>query len=244
MKKVYILAAIAALITGALLYFYLQSLNAQTEVPTADIVIATTDIAPYTRISAEMLGVKTVEQGTQHPQSLTDPREAIGLVSSGMLVAGEALLSSKLKSIGESQDGLSLLVPDGMRAISVAVDGVSGIAGFLRQNDRVDVLVTIELPYTKDDGAEAFEMTTTLVAGNIRVLATGRDIADTLTEEGDPAGYELVTLLVTPQQAADVAFAMQEGRMTLVLRSVTDDQEKSVIDVDRKTMAEQRQTDI
>lgn len=237
MKKVYILAAIAALITAALLYFYLSDLAKKEVVPHSTVVIAAVDIPAYTKISAEQLTTMQIPSEFLHHQALRDPKEAIGLVSDGAIIAGETLLSGSLRTLGESNDGMSYLIPDGMRALTVEVDTMSGVAGYLRQNDRVDVLVTMgALPDDEAapaaDGEPKGRTATAVVAENIQVLAAGATIADK-NEDGAAAGYGSVTLLAAPDEARRIVFACQEGRLTLLLRSVTDEAQDHGEAIDR-----------
>ncbi|NLF80329.1 MAG: Flp pilus assembly protein CpaB, partial [Clostridia bacterium] len=160
--------------------------------------------------------------------------DAVGKICDGTTLAGEVLLSGKLKSIGESNDNLAYLVENGMRAVSVAVDSVSGVSGYIHNNDHVDVLVTIDVrdPQAQSQGSN--KVITTVVAEDIQVLAAGATIADTLTEDGaQSSSYNTVTLLADPETARQIVFAAQEGRITLILRSVTDQGKPGGSSIDR-----------
>lgn len=111
--------------------------------------------------------------------------------------------------------GLAPMIPEGMRAVSIRVDQVVGVSGFVLPGMRVDVLLTGSPPST--DGK-----ITVTVLQNIQVLSAGQTI------EPDARGHAInattVTLLVTPQQAEVLTLAANEGRVQLVLRNGTDQQ--------------------
>ena len=241
MKKVYLLAALMAFITAVLGYFYLQSLDKREVVQMTDVVVAKSDIPAYAVITEDMLAIDQVVQGDQHELAINDLTEAVGLVSESRIVAGEQLISDKLKSIGISSDGLSYLVENGMRAVSVAVDSVSGIGGFVRQNDCVDVMVTIDIEKNSENTAEDKEtdnvMTTMLVAENIKVLAVGTSVSACTEETG--CSYENIILMADPADAAKIIFAAAEGRICLLLRSVTDESNNDSRTVTRDSMGGQ-----
>lgn len=230
MKKVYLAAALFALIGAALVYFYLQSLDQRQEEPTFPTLLAAVDIPAFTRVSPEMLELRALPAAGRHRLAMSDPQEAVGLLSESPILAGEQLLSGQLAQLGDSAENLAYLLGPGERAVTVAVDNISGVAGFLRQNDRVDVLVTIDLPQPLPEVAEGAaqpqekrEMTTLLVAEDIMVLTTGSSLTEQVDEEGQPLSYATVTLCATPEEAQQIVFAAAEGRVTLLLRAVLDD---------------------
>jgi pilus assembly protein CpaB len=152
------------------------------------------------------------------PGAIADVKEAI---NRGLLVAvleNEPLTSTKLAS-PESGAGLSPVIPPGMRAMSVRVDDVIGVAGFIVPGSRVDVVVTIR---KEGDG-----MTRT-AASNVQVLVAGTRKDQGQTEEserdrrGNSKGETVVTLMVSPTDAERIALAQSEGEIMLVLRNPLD----------------------
>jgi pilus assembly protein CpaB len=128
------------------------------------------------------------------------------------VVAGEPVLASKLSSVG---GGLSVRVPETLRASSVDVNEVSGVSGFVLPGDRVDVLCTID---NAPGQGQNVAVTKTIIQ-NVEVLAAG---VKTKTNKNDPIKVQSVTLLVDPNQAEDLALGMHEGRIHLVLRNPVD----------------------
>jgi pilus assembly protein CpaB len=112
--------------------------------------------------------------------------------------------------------GLSSVIPPGMRAVSVAVNNVIGVAGFVLPGSRVDVLVT----GSPAGGGENSRMTTTVLQ-NILVISAGTKIQP--DARGQPENVPVVTMLVTPEQAEIMTLAANEGRIQLVLRNPTDE---------------------
>ena len=210
MRKIVIFALIAALCAGALLYFYLGNLEAQKEVKVEydSIVVAAVDIPAFTPITSDMVTFQQVPMGYAHPLAARTKEEVVGLVTESEIIAGEEMLPSKLKQFGETDSGLSYVVPEGMRAVTVAVDEVSGVAGFLQRGDYVDVIsytsTSYEMPTadqvqtgtteTTDPAQNAVSQSTTVIAAqNILVAAIGRSLSSSTssTEDQSTIGYIL-----------------------------------------------------
>ena len=238
MKKVVLFAVIAALCAGVLLYFYLGKLekSKQAKIEYDSVVVAAVDIPAFTPITGDMLTFKQVPMGYAHPLAAHALEEAVGLVTEREIIAGEELLPSELKQYGETDSGLSYIVPEGMRAVTVAVDEVSGIAGFLQRGDYVDVLsyttATVQSVTTEQaaDGTQqttqtAQSVSTTVVAAqNVRVAAVGMSLSKAaVAAEGEAVmGYNSVTLFLTPEDAMRVMQGTKSGVITLILRSSGD----------------------
>lgn len=125
--------------------------------------------------------------------------------------ANEPLMAGKLAGEGEGA-GLPVLIPDGMRAVSVSVSNVVAVAGFVIPGSRVDVLLTIR--------RENNEPQTRVFMQNMMVLASNQTLVQ--DEEGKPMQVGIVTLLVTPEQAEKLTLATQEGQIHLALRNRVD----------------------
>jgi pilus assembly protein CpaB len=125
----------------------------------------------------------------------------------------EPLLAGKLAA-KEEGGGLPIVIPEGMRGVSVKVDEVIGVAGFVLPGTRVDVLVTIN---PQNDAEEA---TTRVILQNVQVLTAGQTIQK--DAEGTPQTVTVITLLVSPEQAEELTLAATEGRIHLALRNTLD----------------------
>ena len=124
----------------------------------------------------------------------------------------EPITETKLAS-RESGAGLTPTIPIGMRAISVKVNEVVGVAGFVVPGTHVDVVATVD---------SQNEKTTRTVVSNLQVLAAGTRYDQQEAREGKPIPTTVVTLLVTPEDAERVTLASTDGRIILVLRNPLD----------------------
>jgi pilus assembly protein CpaB len=122
----------------------------------------------------------------------------------------------------EAGAGLPPIIPPGMRAVSVRVNDVVGVAGFVVQGTRVDVMVVLR------QGAESMAR---VVVNNVQVLAAGTNIDQTVARSGQAIPSTVVTLLVTPEDAAKISLASSEGQIMLTLRNPLD-----TADADPKTV--------
>ena len=145
------------------------------------------------------------------------PEEVVDRPVVSPILAGEPVLEGRLAARGSGM-GLAPLIPPGMRALSVRVNDVVGVAGFVLPGMRVDVLVTGRPPGKEDS-------VTSTVLENILVLSAGQTIqADA---KASSITVPAVTLLVDPAQAEILTLASTEGRIQLVLRNSTDQQKAS-----------------
>ena len=119
----------------------------------------------------------------------------------------EPILVPKISAEGQGAS-LAALLPDGMRATSVRINDVSGVAGFVTPNDSVDVLIT----RTATGGGQ---QVTDVLLKNKKVLAIGQDAKG---KEGQPVVAQTATLEVDPLEAQKLALAQQVGSLSLVLR--------------------------
>lgn len=138
------------------------------------------------------------------------------------IIAGEVVLNGKLTAKG-SGEGLTALIEPGMRAVSVQINEISGVSGFIQPGTRVDVLFT--RTFSNGDAA------TTTILQNVKVIAYGRQLDPAAKlEPRDAARPTVATLLVTQDQAQKLVLAQQRGRIQLVLRNGLDDEVNEVAD--------------
>ena len=152
----------------------------------------------------------------QVPGSFTEIEK---VVNRGVILAtaeNEPLTEAKLAAVG-SGAGLPPTIPEGMRAISVKVNEVIGVAGFVIPGTRVDVMVTVRRP-GNDNTSQ-----TRVVLSNVTVLTAGtRFDQERATAEGKAIPTSVVTLLLTPADAEKMTLASEEGRIMLALRNPLD----------------------
>jgi pilus assembly protein CpaB len=129
-------------------------------------------------------------------------------------VAENAPLLTTKMSTKDAGGGLPIIIRDGMRAVSVRVDEVIGVAGFVLPGTRVDVLLTL------DKGTSRPQSITKTLLQNVQTLAAGQSV--TRDKEGKPQTVTVITLLVSPDDAELLALAAKEGRLQLALRNTLD----------------------
>src|SRR5262249_39006882 len=142
--------------------------------------------------------------------AFSDPKEIVGRGLVLSVARHEPLLPSKLAGAGAGA-GLPPAIPDGMRALSVRVNDVIGVAGYGLPGTRVDVVATIEPNSNHPD------ITSKIVLTNVQVLAAGTKIEN--DQQGKPISVSVVTLLVNPVEAERLTMASTEGKIQLALRN-------------------------
>jgi pilus assembly protein CpaB len=206
-----VLAVVAGLVATVGVHKYVSMKTQVAKKPAVSVVVATMEIAPGTALSSSV--VKTVSW----PQELVPPgappnyesiKDRVVIVP---VSKGEPILMNKLAPEG-TLAGLGGLLKEGMRAISVRVDDVSGNAGFIKPGDHVDVLMSIPVPDGKKE--EHFSKT---ILQNIVVLSTGQ-IWEQKQEDQKPVVVKTVTLEVKPEQGEILDLASNQGKIRLALR--------------------------
>ena len=129
----------------------------------------------------------------------------------------QPLMAADLSGEGQNAS-IAALLPDGMRAATVSINDVSGVAGFVKPNDTVDVLITRQ-PIGGDGAAQGRQVTDVLLQ-NIRVIAMDQAAAS----NGQPAVSRTATLELTPIDAQKIALGQQLGQLSLVLRKPGEEQ--------------------
>jgi pilus assembly protein CpaB len=192
-------------------YQYLDGMpNRARAIETVPVVVASKDLTFGTKLDNEHLNLVQFPKDAIPRGTYASVDSVLGQTSKVFLVTGEPILASKLSSVG---GGLSVLVRPSMRAISVEVDQVTGVSGFVLPGDRVDVLVTVE------NAAGSNVAVTKTALQNAEVLAAGV----TTDEKGKRhITTQTVTLLVDPTGAEAVALGLAQGQIHLVLRNPVD----------------------
>ena len=219
LSKVLLAAGLVlGLVTAFFLYNYLESLQTPEEeaVPHTDVVMAESTIPAHTRISAEMLEVRSIPVEVAHPDSGQDISLFVGGIARSEIVKGEQILTSRVHT-EDMRATLSYRIPEDKRAISIPVGDVTGVSGYITPGDKVDVLLTIQ-----DEDINDGESTTYTLLQNIKVMAIGELPREVEDDEARPVGT--VTLEVYPEQAEVLAYANQHGSFHLTLRSPADEE--------------------
>jgi pilus assembly protein CpaB len=177
------------------------------------VVVAAKDVPPTVALARDQLKVHMWPADSTLAGKFSRPEELEGRVTAISLAAGEPVLENKLAPKGVIP-GLTALLPQDKRAMTVKVDEASGVAGFLNPDNRVDVVVTV------DKGDYNLDPISKVVLQNLRVLGIGQKIEKNLGEK--PQVVPTVTLEVTPTEGERLALAIREGAISLVLRNQQD----------------------
>jgi pilus assembly protein CpaB len=181
-----------------------------------DVVVTTNDLTFGVKLEKGMLRTARYPKDAVPSGAYSTVDSVVGQTTKVFMAAREPVTATKMSSRG---GGLSMLIRPSMRAVSMEVNQVSGVSGFVLPGDRVDVLVTV------DPHNYASNPVTNTLLQNIEVLAAGQK---TSQKDGAPMSVQSVTLLVDPQGAEKVAHAIHEGEIHLVLRNPEDTGEEKV----------------
>jgi pilus assembly protein CpaB len=197
---------------------------------TVPVAVAAIDIPFGTTIEPRHVAMIQMLEGTA-PQGVFPTAAAVeGKVARASIMQGEILLDGRFTEEGEGST-LSSIVAENMRAVSVRVNDVVGVAGFVLPGTRVDVILTGSP--TERGGTD----TAKVILENVQVLSAGRQ---TETDgRGTPQDVTVVTLLVTPVDAQRLALATTDGRIQLALRNPTDLERTDPASVSRERLFSQ-----
>ena len=233
-NKRLVIAVLAAITFGLIAAVSVKQylLSAQTFNRTNDVVVAKVEIPVGSRIIAEQLTV------AQFPMDVT-PQGAIAKVDENLIgrvaitaiAPRDPVTENKLAPIGAA-GGLSSVIPEGFRAMTVKVDDVVGVSGFIMPGTLVDIVVVIQPP--KGTGNE--EMISKIVLQNIKVLASGQNIDKPKNDRDVERSIRAVTLQVTPEQAEKLALASSEGKLQLVMRNSVDQADEQTSGANKKSL--------
>ncbi len=153
----------------------------------------------------------------------------MGRVAVTNIAAREPITEARLAPEGTAA-GLSAIIPEGYRAMTVQVDDVVGISGFIMPGTLVDVVVVIDPQQSNGTQQDPISK---IVLQNIKVLANGQNI-DKPENQREANSVKAVTLLVTPEQAEKLALASSEGKLQLVMRNSIDQGDEQTKGVNKR----------
>jgi len=217
-SRIFAVLAIAVLAGGGLAYGtynFMQNQPVQTvQTPTQPVVVASADLQIGAEVKKEDVTVVNFPAGQAPQGSFSKVSDVVGRGLIVPVVTHEPILSAKLAS-KEAGVGLPPVIPEGMRAVSVRVNEVIGVAGYVLPGTRVDVVATASPTNERSD------TTSKVILSNVQVLTAGTRMEQD-QEQGKPVQVTVVTLLVAPEQAERLALASNEGKIQLALRNPLD----------------------
>jgi pilus assembly protein CpaB len=222
-------AAVFGLLAAFSVSRYLSDAQANTRNMNS-VVVAKVDIPIGTKVAAEQLSTVQFPSDAIPEGTFDSAEKLVGRVTVTNVAAREPVTDFKLAPEG-SAGGLSAVIPAGYRAMTVKVDDVIGVAGFLQPGTMVDVLTVIEQPGQMSSGNPISK----IVLQNVKVLASGQNL-DKPKDEREADAVKAVTLQVTPEQAEKLALASTEGKLRLVLRNMIDQDDEQTTGADKKSL--------
>ena len=217
-NRIFAVLALAVLAGGGLAYGTYNFINNQpvksVNAPTQPVVVAAADLQLGAELKKEDLQVVQFPVGKVPDGTFAKPEELLGRGIIVPIVKNEPVLRAKLAS-KEAGSGLPPVIPEGMRAVSVRVNEVVGVAGYVLPGNRVDVLATASPTEAHAD------TTTKVILSNVQVITAGTRMEQD-QDKDKPMQVTVVTLLVTPEQSERLALASTEGKIQLALRNPLD----------------------
>ena len=215
------LAVGVALITSLMLFSWLRDLeiqrtaSAMPTMKTNGVAVAVGDLTWGTKLAPEMFQLVDYPAGSLpegHFTSLETLKDRVLLMN---IQKNEPILESRLAPVGTTTGGVAAVTDPNKRAMSVKVDDVIGVAGFIKPGDRVDVMVTIE-PNSRAGGAAT--TVAKVILENVKVLAAGTQMERKGKDE-EPKPVTVITVEVDVVEAEKLALASNQGRLRLALRN-------------------------
>ncbi len=226
-----IVVVVAILVAGVATYLVNQAIQSrpvqQVQVPQSQVVVAARALPTGTRLTDADVKLVGWPDNARIPGSYSKLEDVAnrGIVVS--VLENEPLTENKLAAVGAGA-GLPPSIPPGMRAISVRVNEVVGVAGFVTPGTHVDVLVTLR------DNTNTI---TRVVTSNVQVLTAGTALEQDKAKSGQAMPSSVVTLLLTPEDAERVVLAGNDGTITLALRNPLDQEPTKSPGMRRSTLA-------
>jgi pilus assembly protein CpaB len=196
-------------------YNYVQRIPGKTvTIPTTRIAVAGSDLDIGDEITKDRVHLIDWPSNAAPANGISDPNEVIGRGLVMPMIQNEPFLELKLAP-KDAGAGLPPAIPPGLRAVSVKVNEVIGVAGYVLPGTHVDVVATVSPTQSSTD------ITSKVILTNVLVLAAGTKI-----EQGEkdkkPIAVSVVTMLVDPEQAERLTLASTEGKIQLALRNPLD----------------------
>lgn len=189
-------------------------ISQKAQVASTKVVVASADIQLGSRLNSQMLKTVDWPAGSIPHGAMTKAEELEDRVVKTSVLRGEPILEAKLAPVG-TKGGLSAVIPEGKRAMTVRVNDVIGVAGFALPGNHVDIVVNTQL----ESVGRGDRQISKIVLENILVLAVAQEAN---RDETKPRVVNAVTLEVTPEQAEKLDLARSVGTLSLVLRNQID----------------------
>src|SRR5512137_696251 len=233
--RAFVMIGIAFLIAAAAVVLASQWVSRQAALATKQVAVAAVDIEIGSRLTGQMMRAAPWPSGSIPEGAAEDTSALVDRVARTTILRGEPILEGKLAPVGTT-GGLSAIVTEGKRAMTVRVNDVIGVAGFALPGNYVDILVN-----TSDEGAGSAQnkdkSVSKIVLEHILVLAVAQEAS---RDETKPKVVNAVTLEVSPEQAEMLDLARSVGTLSLVLRNQVDPQAVATLGATKDKLLGQR----
>lgn len=215
-RTIIIIALILAAVAAGVSFMYISGVFGTTG-KMVPVVMATQDIPQNTNVTREMLGVKNMPEIYAHPQAYRTLEQAVGKTSKVQILKDEQILPNIVAAKDSPSSRFSYKIDDKQRAVTLAVNEVTGVGGYLVVGDRVDVLLTRLSAGTTYTGT-MFQYKEILATGSMTVP----------TEDGKQKIVPTITLSLTPAEAQQLTLAENTGAIKFTLRAPVDQEIVSI----------------
>jgi pilus assembly protein CpaB len=233
-NKRFIIASAGAVLCGLLgvmlVTRYLTNVQAYTK-NLGTVVVAKTEIPLGDKITAEQLTLMPIPNGSAPEGVFRKLDQVVGRVAIVPIGVRETITTLKLAPEGVG-GGLPAVIPEGYRAMTVKVDDVVGVSGFIMPGSFVDV-VAIIAPASQTGDRDPISK---IVLQSIKVLASGPKIDSPENQREPTTNVKAVTLQVTPEQAEKLVLAANEGKLQLVMRNYSDQNDSNTRGVNKSAL--------
>lgn len=215
-----IIAVVLALVAAGLTYSMLKKKQPEVKAPVAKtfpVVVAKQQIAAETEIKKEMLHVVALPKEVAQGDAYRDIKDVVGKKTVQAIMAGDQVTRRRFSAAPNS--GMQISIPKDKRAVTIPVDEISSIAGFVKPGQYVDVINVVAKSGKNPTVGK-------MILQNVLVLGTGqRDMSNAGSGKAEKVGT--VTLAVDPRDAVKLRVAQQEGgRISLALRPLKPEEDE------------------
>ena len=241
-RKLLLLCGLAAILVFIIIYFILSAVFSDKKAPAAapaamvPVIEASRDIEPQTVITEDMVKAVDVSSNLVPSGALTDKNAVVGKKAGTTILSGDVITARKLS---QRAGGFVGLIPEGMRAVSFSVNDVTGVSGFAKPGDKVDILLV-----TSREGVD--RITSKILLKDVLILAVNKSSSQPQPQpqntdkngKGVPDGSaprqtssstasigtpSVVTVALTPYDAAKLIASTQIGQLQMLLRPTNDE---------------------
>lgn len=185
-----------------------------------ELIVARQDIPEGATITPAHLERVSIPPKFAQPYATTRAADAVGMVARVPMSKGEQVMLNKLaRPEAPKADKLAGVTPSGKRAITIGADVLTGVGGFIRPSDQVDILWTFQAPTPSGRGSE---LVTVTLFQDVQVLAIGTEMIGQEASEKPAQREYTVTLALAPMETELLLFAREQGQIALSLRSAVE----------------------